>query len=129
MPYEENPETLGEHLFKRRYELGLLQKDVAKIIGVTTATYFIWENDRHTPLISYMGKVIKFLGYDPFPEPQTIGERITAKRRVLGLTRKKLAQHLGVDEGTLWKWESGRRMPMGKYMEIAERFLRCGWQT
>ncbi len=79
------------------------------MIGVNTWTYLGWEKYGRSPVITVMGKVIKFLGYDPFPEPQTIGERIIAKRRVLGLTRKKLARRYGVDEGTLWKLESGRK--------------------
>ena len=78
MPYKENPETLGEHLFKRRYELELLQKDVANMIGVETRTYFNWENDLHMPGMKLVGKMIDFLGYAPFPEPQTIGEQMGA---------------------------------------------------
>lgn len=54
-----------------------------------------------------MPGIIKFLGYDPFPEPQTLGERLAAKRRMLGLSRKELAKRLGVDEETLARLETG----------------------
>jgi DNA-binding XRE family transcriptional regulator len=38
------PVTLGDHLRRRRLELGLHQKDVAKIIGVTTSSVWNWEH-------------------------------------------------------------------------------------
>ena len=37
------PKTLGERLKKRRLELHLFQKDVAKLIGTDTATIQNWE--------------------------------------------------------------------------------------
>lgn len=37
--------TLGDHIRKKRLDLGLLQKDVAKIIGTTESTIWNREND------------------------------------------------------------------------------------
>lgn len=37
------PKTLGEHLRKRRIQLGLLQRDVAKNVGVALSTFMTWE--------------------------------------------------------------------------------------
>jgi len=38
--------TLGDHIKKRRLDLGLFQKDVAVAIGVGTCTITNWEKDR-----------------------------------------------------------------------------------
>jgi transcriptional regulator with XRE-family HTH domain len=42
-------ETLGERLRARRLDLGLYQKDVAAIIGVSADTICYWENKRVKP--------------------------------------------------------------------------------
>jgi len=42
--YPANPKTIGEHIRKRRMDLGLMQREVAKIIGVTESTIWNWEN-------------------------------------------------------------------------------------
>jgi DNA-binding XRE family transcriptional regulator len=60
----QKPVTLGDHLRRRRLELGLYQKDVAAKIGVTTSTIWNWEHNwtidpRYIPL------VIEVLGYNP----------------------------------------------------------------
>ena len=40
-----NPQTLGEKIRNRRLELGLLQKDVANIIGTYEDAVTYWENN------------------------------------------------------------------------------------
>ncbi len=61
-------------------------------------------------------RVIRFLGYYPFPKPQTLSDRLIAFRRLRGLSIKELARQLGIDEGTLAKWENGERGPAGNRM-------------
>ena len=51
--------------------------------------------------------LIGFLGCEPWPEPQTLGQRLQAERRRRGLTIDRAAALLGVDEGTLGRWETG----------------------
>lgn len=41
--YLENPRTAGEHLLKRRHDLGLTQVQVAEALGVTVSTITTWE--------------------------------------------------------------------------------------
>jgi DNA-binding XRE family transcriptional regulator len=50
--YSENPQTLGEHLKKRRRELGLLQREAAERMGILTETYGNWEKDKSKPVAS-----------------------------------------------------------------------------
>ena len=122
-PYRNPPETLRDHLKKRRAESGLIQKDVAQQLGVNESTYLLWEHDRTFPNIRMWPTVIRFLGYYPFPKPQTLSDRLIAFRRLRGLSIKELARQLGIDEGTLAKWENGEREPAGNRMEIVDEFL------
>ncbi len=62
-----------------------------------------------------MPAIIRFLGYIPFEFGGTLPERLIGYRKTRGLSRKKLARILGVDEGTLWLWENGQRQPHGEY--------------
>jgi len=59
------PKTLGEHLRKRRREVGKRQSDVATELDVSTWTYLLWEQDRASPTVGQYPALIRFLGYDP----------------------------------------------------------------
>ncbi len=114
---------MGDHLKKRRYELGLRQKDVAEQLDVNEFTVCGWENDKKTPAVRYLPRIVEFLGYCPFPAPETLGERLLAKRRSLGLSRKRMGQRLSVDEETFARWENGEASPTGERLRRAEAFL------
>ena len=43
-----------------------------------------------------------------------IGVRLRDARDAAGLSRRELADHLGVKESTIGKWESGERSPRGQ---------------
>jgi site-specific DNA recombinase len=109
--YEREPKTLGQHLKKRRLELGLRQRDVQERFKLDHETLATWEKDRCQPSMRHWPGIINFLGFDPTPEPKTVGEHLRAYRRRHGISRKALAAELEVDEATLWRWEEGRRMP------------------
>lgn len=123
LPYPRQPGTLGECLRKRRHELGLRQKDVARALGVSNSTVLHWEIDRTTPPVRYVPSIIEFLGYDPCPPPKNLGERLQAKRRFLGLSRKRAARLLGVDEGTLARWEAGACEPRREHLALVSDVL------
>jgi len=80
--YSQEPQTLGEHLKKRRKELGLLQREAAARMGVSTETVVNWENDKTRPVPAQFRPLIAFLGYDPCPPSRTLAERVAAKQRV-----------------------------------------------
>ena len=124
VPYALAPQTLGEHLKKRRHELGLLQRETAKRLRISHETYINWEKDRTRPYTPSWGRLIVFLGYDPSPAPRTLGESIAAKRREFGLTRKKLAALLGWDEGTVLRYERAEWQPNGERLQQLKVFLR-----
>ncbi|MGH7274091.1 MAG: helix-turn-helix transcriptional regulator [Nitrospiria bacterium] len=58
------PVSLGDHLRKKRLDLGLLQAQVAETIGVTKSTVWNWEHGTN-PETRYQSKIIQFLGYKP----------------------------------------------------------------
>lgn len=121
--YVEEPKSLGEHLRKRRKELGLLQREAAAQMGVSAETIANWEKDRARPLAAQFRPVIAFLGYDPSPEPKTLAQRVEAKRRVLGVTFEQVADYLGWDAGTLTRYLNGTWRLSLERADALERFL------
>lgn len=93
------------------------------MIGVSESTLVTWELNQAEPAIRFVPKIVVFLGYDPFPEPATLGERIVAKRRALGIARKRLAYLLDIDEGALRNCETGRGNLTCTYRARVEWFL------
>lgn len=57
------PITLGDHLWRRRIELELYQKNVAAKLGVTASTIWNWE---HGWAIRkrFVLRIVAFLGYN-----------------------------------------------------------------
>jgi DNA-binding XRE family transcriptional regulator len=81
--------------------LGLLQKEVAKQIGVSKETIYNWETNRTVPEIRMVPQIIGFLGYVPYRACAVLGERFAMVRQAHGFSRKELARKTGIDEGTL----------------------------
>ena len=54
-------ETLGDQLRAKRMDLGLYQRQVAKLLGVTEDTVCYWENGRVKPSAQQQAKIAKFL--------------------------------------------------------------------
>lgn len=122
--YPENPESIAEHIKKRRLDLRLSTRKAATRMGVSQSTVTDWETGRSSPAVRAIPAVIAFLGYDPYPAPQTEGERVRAKRRQLGLTRKGLADLLGVDQETVARWEGEEpKRPQRKRRLLMRRLL------
>jgi len=71
--YPKHLKALGNHIRAKRLDLGLLQKDVAGIIGVTTDTITNWEKGRNQPMHWHYLKINKFLGYSPFEQLKSVG--------------------------------------------------------
>lgn len=73
-----------------------------------------------------MPAIIRFLGYNPFPEPTNIPERLLAKRRAMGWSIEDAAGQLGVDAGTWGAWECGQLILHQGHREMVARIL---WLT
>lgn len=64
--YPESPVSIGDHIRKKRMELRLLQKDLAKILEVTEDSITNWKKNRSVPQIHFFPNIIQFLGHLPF---------------------------------------------------------------
>ena len=60
---------------------------------------------------------MRFLGYDPRPEPQTLGQQLVHLREAQGLSQRVLAKALGVDPLTLRRWEHDQYQPAKEFLK------------
>jgi transcriptional regulator with XRE-family HTH domain len=122
-PFDFEPQTLGERIKKRRLELGLSQKEAGTMLKVTSFTVLNWEKCRTAPPVVSIPALLQFLGYDPFPKPQTIPEHLIALRRSKGWSLRDAAQEFGVDEGTWRDWESGKTILHRRHRELIAKLF------
>ena len=115
--------TLGDHIRKRRLDLGLLQREAAEQIGVDTASICNWESNEIQPMVHCLPGIIAFLGHNPLPEAGDLIGKLKRLRGTLGLTQEKLGQKLGIDESTVAGWERGENTPVGSYRKLLEDFI------
>jgi transcriptional regulator with XRE-family HTH domain len=118
--------TVGDHIRRKRLDLKMLQREVAERIGVGQTSVFKWEANTVSPEIRCMPAIIRFLGYNPLPTAKSWGGRLVRHRTSLGMTQGEAAKRLGVDSGTLARWERGERRPGGALLGRVERFLIHG---
>lgn len=113
LKYPVNPAAIGEHLRKRRMDLGLYQKDVAARIKVSEDCITFWENHRCQPQVKHVPKIIAFLGYNPYLDLKwdSFADKVRTCRRLLGFSFRKMAKVLNADPGTIAKWENGKTVP------------------
>ena len=97
--------TIGEHIRAKRRERELRQRDVGDQIGVGAETIANWEKEKAVPQIAFMPAIVRFLGYDPTPEPTTLADRMRSYRKRLGLSIKEAALRARVDESSWGSWE------------------------
>jgi DNA-binding transcriptional regulator YiaG len=121
--YPTSPRTVGDHIRRKRLDLGLGQRTLARQLGVREETVHLWETGRARPLARHYGRVVRFLGYDPEPAGFDMAGRIRARRRAEGLTQAELAAWLGTDEGTIVDLEHGRRRISRRVRAVADAFL------
>ena len=100
--------TLGDHLRQARLLRGLMQTEVAEVLGVGHQTVLNWERNHTTVSTRYIPQVVTFLGYDPRQESDLLGDRIRVLRERQGLSQVGLAAKLGVNASTVTRWELGR---------------------
>ena len=128
-PYDFEPNSLGEHLKKKRLQIGLFQKDVADLIGVCEATILHWEKSTTEPPIAFLPPILEFLGYDPFPLPMTLSQHLIATRRENGWSIKEAAVAVGVDPSTWGNWERGGTILLRKHRAAIAELLDVSLNT
>jgi len=104
--------TWGDYIKVRRLDLKLTKRQLSLKFHVDDTTIYLWERNRVKPSLAQIPKIIEFLGCDPFETAvENLGDRIREYRRVQGLTQKKMAKQLRVDQTTLAAWERGEHKP------------------
>jgi transcriptional regulator with XRE-family HTH domain len=107
--------TWGDHIKVRRLDLKLTKRQLSLKLNVSDITIYLWERNKVRPSLSQIPKIIEFLGRDPFePKNGKLADKLKSYRRSNGLSQKKLAELLGVDQTTLAGWERGEHRPTKK---------------
>ncbi|MCC7465778.1 MAG: helix-turn-helix domain-containing protein [Saprospiraceae bacterium] len=114
---------MGDHLRKVRLDRELLQADVAEILNASEAMVTAWELNRNEPTAKFAKRIIEFLGYVPFQNPESLAKRLYLARLISGKTQEEVSKEIGVDESNLRLIELGVRTPFRKTREKIEWFL------
>lgn len=120
---------MGEHVRKKRLKMGLAQKEVAAQLGVVPWTIMNWEKGRTEPPIASIPAIVRFLGYDPFPQPKTLSQHLLAKRRAMGWSIEEAANAVGVDPSTWGNWERGKLILYRQHRTLVARLLDLSADT
>jgi transcriptional regulator with XRE-family HTH domain len=146
-PVSKQPKSIGEHLRKRRFRIGIRQSEAAQRLGISERTLSLWECDEVYPAWPQQPALIDYLGYDPFVNPElgrpkgnetpvvailapngslTIGQQIRKLRMESRKTLTGCAKELNVSIKTMRDWETGRRKPSSRLLKQITAFLQCG---
>ena len=98
-------------------------KDVAEAVGTGATNVANWSKGRSAPGLQFWPSIIRFLGYDPRPAADTIGQALKRHRAGQGLSQKQLAETLRVDPCTLALWERDERVPTGEFLGRVQTVL------
>ena len=116
--------SIGDHIKKKRLEQQLTQLQLARLIGIEETSVYNWENNRSNPKIYLLPKITEFLGYVPFELPkETMGDKIKSYRKGHGLSQRKLAKLLSVDQTTIRDWENGKHKPSKELLKRISEIL------
>ncbi|MDR3416888.1 MAG: hypothetical protein P4L83_11945 [Nevskia sp.] len=124
--FDQPPQTIGEHIKRARLLRGLKQSEAAKVFGANHFTIINWEKGRTEPPATSGPAILAFIGYDPYPAPQTLPGRMRAKRRAMGWSIREAARQFGVDAGTWGYWEGSAVVPWQRFADALELFLSNG---
>lgn len=115
--YEEI-DNIPDRLRWCRYQLGLKQKEIAEIIGVSRIAYVSMESgsvDYYDPAV--IDKLAEFFHIPPvdlLDEYNAFlysgqGEQLRSIREQLGMTKKAFAQYIGIDPNRICCWEAEKK--------------------
>jgi DNA-binding XRE family transcriptional regulator len=111
------PQTIGDHIKRRRLELALTQAQTAERLGVHPITVLNWEKGKTEPLIPAFPPILAFLGYSPLPQSSRVGEQLLHMRKHRSWSIREAACHRGVDPTTWCDWERGELILFRKASE------------
>lgn len=131
-PDPQSLDTVSDKLKWYRYQNGLQQSDMAKIMGVDRTTYSRYEeNVLEAYPLDKLEKAAKYFGIDIIELLNEYnlflyygqGEQIKGLRKSLGLTQSELAQRLGVSLQKVRNWEDGKVRVSRRTFEKIEKIM------
>lgn len=108
---------------KKRLDLGITQKEVAKLLEATEDSIVNWERGYKMPQIYLLPKIINFIGYCPYDLEIPIAQKLVIWRSFNGLSQKRMAALLEIDPTTLAKWEQGKKKPNKNFWDLYQQIL------
>jgi len=129
MPYKKlipaNPQTLGDHIKRKRLQLRLLQKEVAEKIGVSEDSITGWENGRSVPQIHLYPAIIVLLGYYPFEKDiTTVSGQIEFVRFNNGWSYERRAMAFSANATAVLDWHNKNKIFSKSHKRILETLLQ-----
>lgn len=123
--FQGDPQTVGQHILRKRLEVGLTQRQLGERLGVDMYSVSNWEKGKtKTFPAKVMPAVIGFLGYNPEPKPEEVGAQLRWKRRSLGWTTAEAARRNSVDQSTWEAWENREDWPnYPRFRNFLQEFL------
>jgi transcriptional regulator with XRE-family HTH domain len=125
IPYPLEPVSVGDFLRKRRIDLGMMQREVARSLNVSVVSIRNWEGNWREPHLSELPAIINFIGYCPYDIGLTLFQRVAVWRRANGLTQKRMAEIIGVDPSTLARLEQGRIRELTRRTRYLEQLQKA----
>ena len=96
----------------------LTKRQLSLKLNVSDVTIYLWEKNRVSPSLAQIPRIIELVSRDTFQaEAENLADKIKDYRQLHGLSQKKLAVLLGVDQTTtLEKTKSDRKrlVPINK---------------
>ena len=111
--YPKGRKTFVDHVRAVRIGRGMLQREVAEVVGVRRGTINTWDCNRGEPRASDVPRIVAFLGDDPFPKAETQEERRREWRLRNGLSARVAARLIGVGEAAWAARERGHESWQG----------------
>lgn len=95
---------------------GLEIAEVAAQLNVTPDTIVNWEQGHNEPESTHGARILAFLGYCPFEDPETFGDHLRIWRWKRGLSHRQVAATSGVDPSSWQSWERGNLARRGNFL-------------
>jgi hypothetical protein len=116
---------LGDHLRRRRMDVGLTRKGAATQLGTNAWSLKCWEDDPSSKIRErFFPAIIRFLGYNPLPEPTTFGRLVMRERLSRGWSRPRLAVECEADVATIRRIERDTARLAKKTLRAVVRVLK-----
>jgi transcriptional regulator with XRE-family HTH domain len=116
--YPDFMRTWADYIKVRRLDLKLTKRQLSLKLNVSDLTIYLWEKNRVGPSLAQIPRIIEFLGRDPFEKKtENLRDMIREYRRVQGLSQKKLAKLLKINESTIGNWEKDENLPLKRNLQ------------